>query len=295
MGFSEAELVGRIIGAAACVLMSAFFAGLTLGLMGLDTNELKLLIACGTAAEKAQAAIILPIRKHGNLLLCTLVYGNVAATALTSILLADLTDGVTGFIVSTFILVIFGEICPQAYCNRSGLYIGAKIAPMIYFVGAVLLPVTYPIALALDFFQGEEAGMTFDRGKLRELVAMQVTNSGINQAEGAMIAATLHLGTVRATECMTPREEIFSVLSSAKLNHALMKEIFEKGFSRIPVMGGEDNKVCLGLLYAKDLVLVHPEQEHPCVGAGPPWRPFHSPLTPSPLFLLPPPHLTAAA
>ena len=144
MAFSEAELVGRIIGATACVLMSAFFAGLTLGLMGLDTNELKLLIASGTAAEKAQASVILPIRKHGNLLLCTLVYGNVAATALASILLADLTDGVTGFIVSTFVLVIWGEIVPQTESLRPPARCMALATPRLTSSLAAALPLPSP-------------------------------------------------------------------------------------------------------------------------------------------------------
>ena len=261
----DAEFVGRIIGAVLCVVTSAFFSGLTLGVLGLDTNELKILIASGTTEEKKQAQLILPIRERGNLMLCTMVLGNVAATSLSSILLSDMTDGLTGFLVSTIVIVVFGEIVPQTICNRNGLYIGAKMVPLVYVVGFLLLPLTYPLAWTLDTLMGEEAGMTFDRRKLRELVAMQVQNAGIDASEGARVSAALHLSEKKTRDVMTPQEEIFSLSASDKLDHALMKLIFEKGYSRIPVMGGPDGATCLGLLYAKDLVLVHPEQCHPVV------------------------------
>lgn len=43
--------------------------------------------------DAKNASTILPIRRQGNLLLCTLLLGNVAVNALLSILLADLTNG----------------------------------------------------------------------------------------------------------------------------------------------------------------------------------------------------------
>ena len=73
--------------------LSGLFSGLTLGLMSLDPQQLRIVIAGGTAGERKQAERILPIRERGNLLLCTLLLGNVAVNALLSILLADMTSG----------------------------------------------------------------------------------------------------------------------------------------------------------------------------------------------------------
>ena len=47
----------------------------------------------GTAKDRRAASRIYPIRKRGNLLLCTLLLGNVSVNALLSILMADLTNG----------------------------------------------------------------------------------------------------------------------------------------------------------------------------------------------------------
>jgi metal transporter CNNM len=70
--------------------LSACFSGLTLGLMSLDQLGLRIIIESGkqpdaTAQEKKEANYagkILPIRKRGNLLLCTLLLGNVAVNSM---------------------------------------------------------------------------------------------------------------------------------------------------------------------------------------------------------------------
>lgn len=56
---------------------------------------------------------IQPVRADGNLLLCTLLLGNVAVNALLSIVMAELTSGLVGFALATVIITIFGEIIPQ--------------------------------------------------------------------------------------------------------------------------------------------------------------------------------------
>jgi metal transporter CNNM len=103
------------------ICFSALFSGLTLGLMGLDKVGLQIVLGAGnmedaTDIQKYQAKCaesIQPIREDGNGLLCTLLLGNVAVNAMLSILMADMTSGLMGFLISTIVIVIFGEIIPQ--------------------------------------------------------------------------------------------------------------------------------------------------------------------------------------
>lgn len=128
---SPLELSLRILGAVALICLSALFSGLTLGLLGLDVNELEIVREAGSPEDKRNAERIQPLRKKGNLLLCTLVVGNVAVTALVSILLADLAGGLEGFFISTVLITVFGEVVPQAICSRYALSIGARAVPLV--------------------------------------------------------------------------------------------------------------------------------------------------------------------
>ena len=103
------------------VLLSGLFSGLNLGLMSLDLTGLEI-IAKGDplSSEAGYARTIMPVRKYHNWLLCTLLFGNVAVNAALSILLSAYTDGATGFVLSTAIIVVFGEIIPQAIVRLVG-------------------------------------------------------------------------------------------------------------------------------------------------------------------------------
>ena len=126
------ELAWRI---PVCVLLvgfSALFSGLTLGLCGLDKAHLQVLTEQEitneeTRKEAMNAAAIIPIRDQGNLLLSTLITGNVLVNASISILLADMTSGLIGLILSTVILVLLGELIPQAVGAKYGLIIGGNV------------------------------------------------------------------------------------------------------------------------------------------------------------------------
>merc|ERR550539_1362976 len=95
------------------VALSGLFSGLNLGLMGLDPIGLRIVMASDDDKNRENARKIQPLRKHGNWLLCTLLIGNVAVNAALSILLADKTSGLLGFVISTTVITIFGEIIPQ--------------------------------------------------------------------------------------------------------------------------------------------------------------------------------------
>lgn len=97
--------------------MSGMFSGLNLGLLGLDINNLEL-IAKGphnTLQEERDggyAKKILPLRRQGNLLLCTILLGNVTVNSALAIFMGGLTSGVVGLLASTAIITMFGEIIP---------------------------------------------------------------------------------------------------------------------------------------------------------------------------------------
>ena len=261
---SPSDLALRVAVGLICLILAALFSGLTLGVMGLDVNELEIVKSGGTEEERRDAALIAPVRAKGNLLLCTLVLGNVAVTSLESIVLAGLTDGLTGFLLSTVLVVVFGEIVPQAYCARYAMSIGAKALPVLNTFITLLYPVAKPLSMVLDYVLGEEEGVSYNRAKLQKLVAMHLASKELAASEAAIITNALRYRSKTVAEACTPVGEVFSLRASDRLNQQLMTAIFETGFSRIPVLDASGERV-VGVLHAKDLVLIHPSDAQPVI------------------------------
>lgn len=74
-------------------------------------------------------------------------------------------------------------------------------------------------------------------------------------AEGALSFRDKRVG-----EVMTPLEDAYMLSEETRLGFNTVREIFETGFSRIPVYG-RDKHDYRGLLYTKDLMLADPEDE----------------------------------
>lgn len=76
--------------------------------MGLDCNQLEVVKESGSAKDRRSAAIILPVRKQGNLLLCTLLLGNVGVNSLMAIRTCHVATCCSAFRLAS------GRVCTHA-------------------------------------------------------------------------------------------------------------------------------------------------------------------------------------
>ena len=149
---------------------SGLFSGLNLGLMSLDLSELEILQKIGTPKEQTFATNIYPLRKRGNFLLCTILLGNVLVNAVSTLLLGDMVSGIYAALGSTFLIVIFGEIIPQAACSKHGLAVGSYTRYITYAFMVITCPLSFPISKLLDFVLGQEITAAYSREKIKELM-----------------------------------------------------------------------------------------------------------------------------
>jgi len=246
------------------VAMSGLFSGLTLGLMGLDVIGLQIVMKGDDKVLSRCAQRIAPIREKGNQLLCTLLMGNVAVNSALSILSAEIFSGTVGFVVSTVVIVIFGEILPQAACARYALQVGARTVPIVKLLMALFYVLAKPMSMILDWMLGQEIGTVHSRKELMEMLKLQISLGAVDEEEGAMAQqvaeGALSFRDKRVSEIMTPLEDAYMLSTETKLGYSLIREVFETGFSRIPVYGINKHDY-RGLLYTKDLMLADPEDE----------------------------------
>jgi len=237
------------------ITLSGLFSGLTLGLMGLNTFSLKRKVKLGNK----DAATVYPLRKRGNLLLCTLLLGNVAVNSTLAVFLGSITQGVVAGFIATGLIVIFGEILPQAVFSRFALKFGAKTAWLVYLFLFLLYPITKPLAYALDKALGRELPTVYSKKEFSLFLEEQKTlnKSNIKKQEFELLSKGLDFSEKITRDIMTPKRNVFFVKANASINMTLLRKVSKIGHTRIPIYNKNRDDI-VGLLYAKDLVTFDP-------------------------------------
>ncbi|XP_063899219.1 unextended protein [Helicoverpa armigera] len=244
------------------LMLASLFSGLNLGLMALDRTELKIIANTGTEKERKYARAIMPVRAHGNYLLCTILLSNVAVNSTFTVILDDLTSGLVAVIGSTLAIVFIAEITPQAICARHGLLIGAKSIWIMKIVMGICAPLAWPTSKLLDYFLGEEIGTHYNRERLKELVRVTDHVNDLDKEEVNIISGALDLRKKKVSDVMTKLKDCFMLPVNSILDFETMSEIVKSGYSRIPVYEGSRGNI-ITVLFIKDLAFVDPDDNTP--------------------------------
>lgn len=232
------------------VLLSGLFSGLTLGMFSLGLSTLQRKIKLGD--ERAIA--IYKVRKNGSLLLCTLLLGNVAVNSALSIFLGSITSGIIAGIISTGLIVVLGEIIPQALFSRFALNLGYRTVWIVRIFQTLFFPVAAPLAWMLDKLLGEETPAIWSKRELKEIIKDHEDSpySNIDEDEERIVLGALTFSEKKAHDIMTPKTVVYYLNSESVYNTSLQKEIKEKGFSRIPVFKDNPDNM-IGMIFIKEL------------------------------------------
>mmetsp|Transcript_26218 Transcript_26218/g.46507 ORF Transcript_26218/g.46507 Transcript_26218/m.46507 type:complete len:697 (-) Transcript_26218:272-2362(-) len=246
------------------LVLSGLFSGLNLGLMSLDNIGLEIIMGSGNENEKKYAKGLAPLRKQGNLLLCTLLLGNTAVNALLAILMADLTGGIIGAISTTFGIVIFGEIIPQSVCSRNGLAVGYYTRYIVIGFMALLWIVAAPISWILDYILEEEIGNVYTRDQMMKLFEVHAGQKygDLVTDEVTILKGVLQLAKKTVRDIMTPMDQVFMLDINSRMDYKSMARILSKGHSRIPVYDGDIDNI-YKLLLVKNMIMLNPGDEVP--------------------------------
>jgi metal transporter CNNM len=174
------------IGIALCVAQSAMFSGLNLAVFSISRLRLDLEVAGGSR----DAQKVLNLRRDSNLLLCTIVWGNIATNVVLTLLSESVLTGIGAFVFSTFVITLLGEIFPQAYFSRNAIPIAAFFSPLIRLYQIIFYIVAKPTALVLEYWLGPEGVQLFSERDFRALITRHAglpgTDLGRLEAIGAL-------------------------------------------------------------------------------------------------------------
>ena len=233
------------------ITFSALFSGLTLGFFSLNKDDLERKAELGDKRAKK----IFSVRKNGNLLLCTLLVGNVAINSALSIFLGSIITGVAAAFIATGLIVLFGEIMPQAFFARHALKFGSKFVWLAKIFIIMLFPVCWPVAKILDKMLGNEIPTIYSKKELVKLIERHedLPQSDIDADEEKILKGGLSFSEKKVKDIMTAAKDITAIKAADIVNKKLIINIAETGHSRIPVYTKNIHNI-IGILYVKDLI-----------------------------------------
>ncbi|KAA1475388.1 DUF21-domain-containing protein [Dentipellis sp. KUC8613] len=257
----------KVIVSIGLVLAGGVFAGLTLGLMGLDELHLRVLAASSEEPkERANAAKVLRLLTKGrHWVLVVLLLSNVIINESLPIFLdSAIGGGVAAIVISTTMIVIFGEIIPQAVSVRYGLSIGATCAPFVLGLMYLFAPIAWPIAKLLDYVLGANEAHTYKKAELKSF--LQFHRHGeepLRDDEISILNGVLELNTKNVETIMTPMKDVVTLSSDAILDTKTVDYILTSGYSRFPIHEPGKPLAFVGLLLVKKLLSYDPAQCSP--------------------------------
>lgn len=233
------------------VLVSAVCSGLNIAVMSLDMADLRRKAKLGDR----QAKRILPLREHTHLTLAAILLTNVAAVSACSLVLEQELNGWAAGAISTLLIVVFGEVMPQALFSKNALAWSSFFAPLLKAMIAFTFVLSKPLQLLLDKLFPRQRSKLQSRKELGLLVNEHLISesSELDDDEIEIMRGALSLSEKRVRDIMTDVRHTYWLTPDTILDDAKIDEIKDHAFSRIPVFNKTLTK-CYGILLMKNLI-----------------------------------------
>ncbi|XP_052423033.1 metal transporter CNNM3 isoform X1 [Carassius gibelio] len=254
-------LWGLILVVVLLVLVCIVVRCVNLSLLWLDPLELYVLHSCGSEDEKRAAKRLKPIRRRGNVLVCSLLFICALGHSGLGVLLYRLLGSIVPAVfTSGFLIFLLAELVPHIVCSGYGF----QMAPGLIWLAQICLiltcPLSCPLGLLLDLILHRDVSTVGIREKTMEMI-----RTSVNDPYNEFVKVEFSKGALRTKtveDILTPLKDCFMLPSTAVLDFNTMSEIMQSGYTRVPVYEEERSNI-IEILYVKDLALVDPEDRTP--------------------------------
>lgn len=240
-----------------CVVMSAYFSATETAFSSLNRIRIKNMAEKGN--KKAQ--LVLELSDNFDSMLSTILIGNnivnILGTSLVTILFVNLLGEDTGAsvatIVTTVVVLIFGEVSPKSIAKEMPEKFAMFSAPFLQILTVVLTPFNFFFKqwkklLSMVFKSSDDGGITEE--ELLSIVEEAKQDGGIDEQESVLIRSALEFTEQQAVDILTPRVDITAVSTEATKEE--IAEVFaDTAFSRLPLFEENIDHI-VGIIYQKD-------------------------------------------
>lgn len=203
------------------------------------------------------------LHKKPNLLLSTILitnnFVNVGIVILSTYLVNSLLDfsgnPLLGFIIQvilvTFVILLFGEIIPKLYANRSQVRMAILMAGPLTFLTYVFRPLSLLLINSTSVISkriSKKDGLSIDQLSK----ALELTEDAEINDEKEILEGIVRFSNISAIDIIRPRINIIALDIEDSFDQ-VKSVVIEHGYSRLPVYR-ENLDTIEGILYVKDLL-----------------------------------------
>jgi len=245
-------MLSEMIVLAVLLVLSGFFSSAETALFSISHTRARHLASEGRRADR----LIESMKNDSHRLLTTILIGNnianIGAAALATTVTLRLFPAYAVSLATggmTLLILVFGEVFPKSIATRNNILIARLTIYPIYWLSILF----YPILLFLNFIPrltGKIKPMPMATEKeLMTFVDVVEEGGEIKHEERDLIYNVFEFDDTNASEIMTPRADMFVIDVNKPLD---LKAISRSGFTRVPVIDGEIDRV-VGIINIKDL------------------------------------------
>jgi CBS domain containing-hemolysin-like protein len=242
--------------------VSAWISAAEIGLTSLSNYKIKKIMVQKPKILNSLTSWL----KTPNYLLTVILIINVAADMFISFLSTHLMTNVfymtnryaveaAAWIITSAILLIFGEMIPKFYARLEPEKITIVSVPILSVIGKFLKPFLFPIIKITEFLSPKTSPITssfLSKEEIESLLSDGTYSGKIDKETNAMIKRTFNFENLSVKEIMVPIEEIESVNLYFE-EEKLLDMAIETARSRIPVYAKIKNNI-IGYLHIKDIL-----------------------------------------
>ena len=240
-----------------CIIMSAYFSATETAFSSLNRIRIK------NMAEKGnkRAGLVLKLSENYDGLLSTILIGNnivnIASASLATVifvkLLGDEAGASISTVVTTIVVLIFGEVSPKSIAKESPEQFAMFSAPFLNAFMVLLTPANYLFKqwkklLSLLIRTSGDSGITEE--ELLAIVEEAKQDGGIDEQEGSLIKSAIEFTELEAMDIATPRVDVTGIPVDAD-REEIAAVFGETGYSRLPVYKDKIDDI-IGIIYQKD-------------------------------------------
>ena len=263
----ENETISLII-IVVSIIMSAYFSATETAFSSLNRIRIK------NMAEKGnkRALLVMRLSENYDSLLSTILIGNnivnIASASLATVLFVKLLGDEFGpsvsTVVTTIVVLIFGEVSPKSIAKESPEKFAMFSAPFLNMLMVLLTPCNFLFRqwkklLSMMIKSTDEGGITEE--EFLSIVEEAKQDGGIDEQENMLIRSALEFTEQEAVDVLTTRIDITAV-STETTKEEIAAVFVNTAYSRLPIYEDTIDHI-VGILYQKDFYnyVYHGEKE----------------------------------